>query len=125
MSYKKIDIINISLVIVIGLFIFIFSYPQIQYLIGWLVGGIAGIVDFLLIRFSLNRPLVIKSKRYTRFKIARYVMMGVLFVLSALYPHISNIICVLIGYMVNKVSIFVAEGLKKGKGSVKKDDYAK
>ena len=118
MSYKKIDIINISILIVIGLFIFIFSFPEAKYIIGWFVGGIAGIIDFLLIRYSLNRPLVIKSKRYTRCKIARYVMMGVIFVLSALYPEISNIICVLIGYMINKISIVIAEGFKKGKGSV-------
>jgi len=103
-----------------------FSYPNTQYLVGWLAGGIAGIVDFLLIRFSLNRPLVIKSRRYTRCKIARYVMMGIIFVLSALYPEISNIICVLIGYMVNKVSIVITEGFKKGrKGSVKDNGYAK
>ena len=120
MSYKKIDIINISLLIVIGLFIFVFSFPSTQYIVGWFLGGVAGIIDFLLIRFSLNRPLVIKSKRYTRCKIARYVMMAVVFVMSALYPSVSNIICVLIGYMINKLSIFIAEGFKKGKRKCKR-----
>ena len=125
MSYKKIDIINISLIIVIGLFIFLFSYPEMKYLIGWLIGGMVGIIDFLLIRFSLNRPLVIKSKRYTRCKIVRYVMMTAAFVIAVLYPNVSNVICVLLGYMVNKFSIVIAEGFKKGKGSVNKYDDAK
>lgn len=125
MGYKKIDIVNIILLIVIGLFIFAFSYPSPQYVTGWLIGGVAGIVDFLLIRFSLSQPFVIKSSRYSTCKKIRYIMMGILFVLSALYPKISNIICLLLGYLVNKVSIVICEGFKSKKGSVKENDYAK
>lgn len=125
MGFKKIDIVNIILLIVIGLFIFVFSYPNTSYLFGWLAGGLAGIIDFLLIRFSLNRPFVIKSSRYTTCKRIRFLMMGALFVVCALYPTIMNIICALCGYMVNKVSIVICEGFKTKKGSVKENGYAK
>ena len=114
MSFKRIDIINISMVIVIGLFIFMFSYPEIKYIVGWLVGGLAGMVYFWLIRYSLSRPLVIKSKRYKRCKIARFAMMAILFILSVLFPSYSNVICVLLGFLVNKVAIVIAEGFRKG-----------
>ena len=123
MSFKKIDIINISMIIVIGLFIFMFSYPEIKYIVGWLVGGLAGMIYFWLIRFSLSRPLVIKSKRYKQCKMIRYAMMAAVFVLSVLFPSYSNVICVLLGFMVNKVAIVIAEGFRKG--SVKGNDYVK
>ena len=125
MRFKKIDILNAVLVIVVGLFILLFSYPEYKYLTGWLVGGLAGMVYFWLIRYSLSRPLVIKSKRYTRCKIARFAMMGVLVALAAIYPQHLNVICLLIGFMVNKISIIIMEGIVPGKGSVGKDVNAK
>lgn len=125
MRFKRIDILNAVLVLVVGLFILLFSYPEYKYLVGWLTGGIAGMVYFWLIRFSLARPLVIKSKRYTRCKIARFTMMGVLAAVAAIFPQHLNIICLLIGFMVNKLSIIIMEGLVPGKGSVRKDVNAK
>ena len=120
MSFKRIDILN-AILLVIGVFIFLFSIPECKYIVGWLVGGLAGMVYFWLIRYSLNRPLVIKSKRYTRCKIARFSMMGVIALFSAIYPEYCNIICVLIGFLVNKVSIIIMEGIMPGKGSVRND----
>lgn len=108
-----------------GLIILLFSYPEYKYLVGWLVGGFAGMVYFWLIRYSLARPLVIKSKRYTRCKIARFTMMGVLVALAAIYPQYMNVICLLIGFLINKVSIVIVEGIIPGKGSVRKDVNAK
>ena len=125
MSFKRIDILNAILLVVVGLFIFLFSIPEYKYIVGWLVGGLAGMVYFWLIRYSLNRPLVIKSKRYTRCKIARFAMMGGIAVISALYPEYCNIVCVLIGFLVNKVSIIIMEVLRPGKGSVKDNVNAK
>lgn len=125
MGFKKIDIVNISLLIVIGLFIFVFSYPHLQFVLGWIVGGIVGIVDFLLIRFSLNRPFIIKSNRYSTCKKIRYIMLAITFACCAIYPKIMNIICALCGYMANKISIVLCEGFKTKKGSVKENDYAK
>jgi hypothetical protein len=123
--FKRIDILNAVLVLVVGLFIFLFSCPEYKYLTGWLVGGLAGMVYFWLIRYSLARPLVIKSKRYTRCKIARFAMMGVLVAVAAMFPQHLNVICLIIGFMVNKVSIIIMEGIIPGKGSVRKDVNAK
>ena len=125
MSFKKIDILNACLVVVIGLGILLFSYPEYKYLVGWLTGGFAGMVYFWLIRFSLARPLVIKSRRFTRCKIIRYAMMAGIFVLSVLYPQYCNIFCVLLGFLVNKISIIALEGFKTRKGSVRENVDAK
>lgn len=125
MRFKRIDILNAVLVLVVGLFIFLFSCPEYKYLTGWLVGGLAGMVYFWLIRFSLARPLVIKSRRFTRCKIVRYAMMAGIFVLSVLYPQHCNIFCVLLGFLVNKISIIALEGFKTRKGSVRENVDAK
>ena len=125
MRFKRIDILNVILLGIIGIFIYLISFPEYKYLTGWLVGGLAGMVYFWLIRYSLARPLVIKSKRYTRCKIARFAMMGVLVALAAIFPQHLNVICLLIGFMVNKLSIIIMEGIVPGKGSVRKDVNAK
>ena len=109
----------------IGLIIVLFSYPEYRFIVGWIIGGIAGMVYFWLIRYSLARPLVIKSKRYTRCKAARFIMMGVLVALAAIYPQHINVICLLVGFLINKVSIVIIEGIMPGKGSVRKDVNAK
>ena len=36
-----------------------------------------------------------------------------------------NVICLLIGFLINKVSIVIVEGIIPGKGSVRKDVNAK
>ena len=125
MRFKRIDILNAVLVLVVGLFIFLFSCPEYKYLTGWLVGGLAGMVYFWLIRFSLARPLVIKSIRFTRCKIVRYAMMAGIFVLSVLYPQHCNFFCVLLGFLVYKISIIALEGFKTRKGSVRENVDAK
>ena len=52
-------------------------------------------------------------------------MMGVLVAVAAIYPQHINVICLLIGFLINKVSIVVIEGIIPGKGSVRKDVNAK
>lgn len=111
MINRKMELINL-LAVVVGVlcllpFSFMFSFSL---MLGFLLGGILGIINYELIVLSISKPLVKGiGKRMFWFKLIRYALIAGAFALAIFFPNYLNVYLVLVGFMLNKLAIIFFE----------------
>ncbi len=109
MNYRKIErfsLISLGLVVVILFFI------SSKYALGFLLGGLAGLLGFKMIERLENIEIydyrVLKSK-LRRNHALRYLIYGVVLLASCLRPNVFSIVTCFIGLLLTKVWIVIIE----------------
>ena len=120
MNKKRIETINISFLVVIGMIILLFSYRHLNYFFGWTIGGLLGIINFKLICYFLSKPMdSFFARNLARSRRIRFLIIALAMLLSVLYPHVLNIITLFLGFMVHKIAILICQIIETRQRSVK------
>lgn len=108
----KLFIVGLIIFSMVGIVLKNISYP-----LGFLLGYIFNTIVFYVI--IITSDMILNIKRSTSLiilmNIGKLIIYAIGFLLAIFFPHIFNIIGVFFGYMMTKLSIFVANYISNGR----------